>query len=186
MEDAIKIHFEEFKAISRSILAYDDLKLLVNHMAERICRSLKVMGCSVMLYDEREGQLFRVASFGVSEAYLHKGPIFVDDKYCAFATGSPVFIEDFQNDARIQYPDEARKEGITSMLSVPIKYRKAPLGLIRIYQDRVWHISQDDLDSFSLLADYLGLVIENNGLKNFLEKVQYAMETLPLRMLKGL
>jgi signal transduction protein with GAF and PtsI domain len=186
MEDATKIHFKEFKAISRSILAYDDLNLLVNHLVKRICQSLKVMGCSVMLYDEREAQLFRVASFGVSEAYLSKGPILADDKYCAFVTGNPVFIEDFQHDDRVQYPEEALKEGIAAMLSVPIKYRKAPLGLIRIYHDRVWHISEDDLDSFSMLADFLGLVIENNGLKNFLEKVKYAMESLPLRMLKGL
>lgn len=186
MEDAVKIHFKEFKAISRSILAYDDLNLLTSHLVERICSSLKVMGCSVMLYDDREGQLFRVASCGVSETYLNKGPIFVDEKYCAFVTESPVFIEDFQNDARIQYPEEARAEGITSMLSVPVKYRKALLGVIRIYHDQVWHPNEDDLDAFSLLADYMGLVIENNGLKNFLDKVKYAMESLPLRMLKGL
>ncbi|WP_373501706.1 GAF domain-containing protein [Desulfococcus sp.] len=186
MEDAIKIQFNEFKAISRSILAYDDIDRLIIHIVERICRSLKVMGCSIMLYDEREGQLFRVASFGISEAYLNKGPIFVDEKFSAFSTNAPVFIEDFQNDPRVQYPEEARKEGITSMLSVPIRYRKAPLGLIRIYHDRIWRLNNEDLEAFSLLADYLGLVIENNGLKNFLEKVKYAMESLPLRMLKGL
>ncbi len=186
MEDAVKIHFTEFKAISRAILSYDDLNPLINHIVEHICGSLKVKGCSVMLYDEREGQLFRVGSCGISEAYLDKGPIFADDKYCAFATGKPVFIEDFQNDPRVQYPEEARKEGITSMLSVPIRYRKAHLGLIRIYHDRTWHPNPEDLESFSLLADYLGLVIENNGLKNFLDKVKYAMESLPLRMLKGL
>ena len=176
----------EFKAISRSILAYDDLNMLIRHLVDRICSSLKVKGCSVMLYDDREGQLFRVGSCGISEAYLNKGPIFMDEKYCAFVTGVPVFIQDFQNDARIQYPEEAYKEGITSMLSVPINYRKAPLGIIRIYHDQVWHPNEDDLDAFSLMADYLGLVIENNGLKNFLEKVKYAMESLPLRMLKGL
>ena len=186
MEEAVKFQFNEFKAISRSILAYEDLGLLFSHIVERICRSLKVMGCSIMLYDEREAQLFRVASFGTSEAYLNKGPLFVDEKHNAFAANAPVFIEDFQNDPRVQYPEEAREEGIASMLSVPIRYRKAPLGLIRIYHDRVWRLNNEDLEAFSLIADYLGLVIENNGLKNFLEKVQYAMESLPLRMLKGL
>jgi hypothetical protein len=32
----------------------------------------------------------------------------------------------------------------------------------------------------------LGLVIENSGLKNFLEKVKVVMESLPLRMFDGL
>lgn len=181
-----KIHLKEFKSISRAISAYDDLNLLATHMAEHMCRSFEVKGCSIMLFDEREKQLFRVSSCGVSDEYLQKGPVFIDDKYTAFVTGEPVFIEDFQNDARVQYPEAAAKEGISSMLSVPIKYRTAPIGLIRIYHSERWELDPEDLDSFCLLAEYMGLVIENNGLKNFLDRVKIAMETLPLRMLKGL
>jgi len=36
------------------------------------------------------------------------------------------------------------------------------------------------------LAELLGLVIENNGLRNFFERVRSALESLPLRMLEGL
>ncbi len=181
-----RIYLKEFKAISRAIATYDDLNILVSHVVERICRSFEVKGCSIMLFDEREKQLFRVGSFGVSEEYLGKGPIFVDDKYGAFESGKPVFIEDMQKDQRVQYPDAAAKENIASMLSIPIKFRGAVTGIIRIYNSEPWILHQDDLDSFCLMADYLGLVIENNGLKNFLDQVKIAMESLPLRMLKGL
>ncbi len=181
-----RIYFREFKAISRAIMIYEDINLLINHIVERISRSFGVKGCSIMLFDEREQQLIRVASFGISRQYLNKGPIFVDEKYNAFVTGEPVFIQDFQNDPRIQYPEEAKREGIVSMLSVPIEYRKVPIGLIRIYHDEEWALDGDDLDSFLLLAIQLGLVIENNGLKNFFEKIKMAMETVPLRMLKGI
>jgi hypothetical protein len=58
--------------------------------------------------------------------------------------------------------------------------------LIRIYHNQVWQIHDDDMDSFCLLAAQLGLVIENNGLKNFFEKVKGAMEMVPPRMLKEL
>jgi signal transduction protein with GAF and PtsI domain len=180
-----RIHLREFKAINRAILTYSDINLLINHIVERICRSFSVKACSIMLFDEREKQLFRVASHGVSEEYLNKGPLLVDNQYTAFVTGLPVFIENFQNDRRVQYPEAAAKEGIVSMLSVPVKYRDAPIGLIRIYHNEIWQIHDDDMDSFCLLALQLGLVIENNGLKNFFEKVKVAMEMLPLRMLKG-
>ncbi|GBC59560.1 hypothetical protein DENIS_0499 [Desulfonema ishimotonii] len=186
LEPVRKIHFREFKAISRALLAYDDLRLLATHIAEHICHFFQVRGCSIMLFDERERQLFRVSSCGISEAYLRKGPVLVDDKYCAFVTGEPVFIENFQNDPRVQYPDAAAREGIISMLSVPVKYRGAPIGLIRIYHNELWRLDEEDLDSFCLLAEQMGMVIENNGLRNFLDKVKVAMETLPLRMLKGL
>ncbi len=180
-----KIHLREFKSISRAILTYSDVYLLINHIVERICRYFSVKACSIMLYDELEKQLFRVASHGVSDEYLNKGPLFVDKQYTAFVTGLPVFIENFQNDRRIQYPEAAAKEGIVSMLSVPVKYRDTPIGLIRIYHDEVWQIHEDDMDSFFLLATQLGLVIENNGLKNFFEKVKGAVEMVPHRMLKG-
>ena len=181
-----KIHLREFKALTRAISGYEELHILAVHLAEHLCRSFGVKGCSIMLFDERERQLFRVSSHGISEEYLDKGPIFVDEKYTAFVTGEPVFIEDFQNDPRVQYPEAAKKEGIVSMLSVPIKHRNAAMGLIRIYHSSPWRPDPDDLDSFCLLAEHMGLVIENSGLKNFLERVVSAMETLPLRMLKGL
>jgi len=181
-----RIFLREFKILSHAISTYDDLNLLMGHIAERICQSFEVKGCSIMLFDEREKQLFRVSSCGVSDEYLDKGPVMADDRYSAFVTGTPVFIENMQDDPRVQYREAARREGIASMLSVPITFRKAPLGVIRIYHSDRWDLHEDDLDSFSVLADHLGLAIENNGLINFLEKVKHAMETLPLRLLDGL
>ena len=37
-----------------------------------------------------------------------------------------------------------------------------------------------------VMAEHLGLVIENNGLKNFLDGVKSALESLPPRMLRDL
>jgi GAF domain-containing protein len=181
-----KIGLPELKTLSRAITSYEDIPLLVKHFAETICHILSVKGCSMMLYDEREKQLFRVGSFGISTAYLNKGPLFIDGKYSAFVTGKPVFIEDFQADDRVQYPQAAATEGIVSMLSVPIRCQRAPIGLIRLYHSQRLLLHEEDIDSFTLLADNLGFVIENNGLRHFLDKVKSAMETLPLRMLEGI
>lgn len=181
-----RFYLREFKAISHAIATYEDLNLLINHLAEGTSRSFAAKGCSIMLFDEREKQLFPVSSYGISEEYLAKGPIFVDEKHSAFVTGEPVFIQDMQNDPRVQYPKAAAKEGIVSMQSVPIKYRKAVIGIIRIYQGEPSVFHEDDIDALCVLSELLGLVIENNGLKNFLDKVKIALESLPLRMLEGL
>lgn len=177
-----KIHFREFKALSRAIASYDDLTLLANHLSERICRYLEVKGCSIMLFDEREKQLFRMSSYGISKEYLQKGPILADGHFSAFITGEPVFIKNFQNDRRIQYPEEAAREGLVSLLSIPVNLRGAPIGCIRVYHDQVWELHDEDLDSFCILADFLGLAIENNGLQNFLAQVKDAFRCLPERL----
>jgi signal transduction protein with GAF and PtsI domain len=181
-----RIFLQEFKAISRAISTYEDLNVLTKHIVESITRAFKITGCSIMLFDERENQLFHVSSYGISDAYLDKGPVFADDKYSAFSKGKPVFIESMQKDPRVQYPEAAAKEGISSMLSVPIKSRNALVGIIRFYNSEPWELHEEDLDSFCLIAEHLGLAIETSGLKNFFEKVKVALESIPLRMLRGL
>ncbi len=182
-----RFYLREFKAISRAFSTYEDLNLLVAHVVEGISRAFKVKGCCVMLYDDREKQLFRVASHGISDAYLTKGPVFfLDDRHSSFKTGEVVLIEDVQNDPRVQYPEEAKKEHIVSMLSLPIKCRNDIIGIIRIYHGSSLCLHEEDMDSLSVLALHLGLVIENNGLRNFLERVKMSMGSLPLRMLEGL
>lgn len=178
------IRLKDFKTISHALSTYDEFSLMINHFIEAIIRAFNVKGCSLLLLDEAENQLFHVRSQGVSEEYLKKGAIFVDEKYSSFVTGEPVFVEDLQNDPRIQYPEAAAKEGFASMLTFPIKCRNAIVGMIRIYHTKSWALHEEDIDSFCVLAEHLGLVLENNGLKNFLETIKAAVDSLPGRMLK--
>ncbi|MBW1721857.1 MAG: GAF domain-containing protein [Deltaproteobacteria bacterium] len=181
-----RFYLNEFKAISHAISTYEDFNLLVNHIAEGTARSFRAKGCSIMIFDERENQLFTVGSYGISDAYLHKGPIFADEKYCSFFSGEPIFVKDMSTDPRIHYPEEAVKEGITSMLCVPIKHRRNVIGSIRIYQSESRPFHPEDVSAMCVLAEQLGLVIENNGLRNFAEKIKTAVESLPQRVLEDL
>jgi len=47
-------------------------------------------------------------------------------------------------------------------------------------------ILDEDIDSLCVLSEQLGLVIENNGLKNFLDGIKIALGSLPPRLLKDL
>ena len=176
------IHLREFKSVSHAISTYDDFSLMINHCIETTIRAFKVKGCSLLLLDENENQLFHIRSQGVSEEYLQKGAIILDKKYSSFVTGKPVFIEDLQNDPRVQYPEAAKKEGFVSMLSFPIKCRDAMLGLVRIYHSKPWVLNDEDMDSFSVLMEQLGMAIELNGLKNFVDSIKSSVDGLPDRM----
>jgi signal transduction protein with GAF and PtsI domain len=178
-----RISIRDFKTICRAIATYEDLNLLFEHLVEVISEAFDVKGCSLLIFDEHEKQLIRVSSFGISEEYLNKGPIFMDDKDSAFVKCEPVFVEDMQNDPRIQYPAAAAKEGIVSLLSFPILLRGAQIGLIRIYHSEHWALHEEDLDLLCVMQRLLAFVIENNGLQNFLEQVKMEMVKLPPRML---
>ncbi len=181
-----KFYLKHFRSICHAISTYEDLNMLTSHLSEGTCRRFKAKGCSIMLLDESDRQLHAVSSYGVSEEYLNKGPIFVDDKYSAISKGEPVFVEDMQNDPRVQYPKAAAKEGIAAMLSIPIKCRRAIIGVIRLYHNEPKIIHDEDVETLCVMSENLGLVIENNGLKNFLEGVLTAMDSLPPRMIEDL
>ena len=180
-----KFYLKEFKAISHAISTYGDLNLLINHLAEGTTKTFEAKGCCIMLFDETENQLFTVSSYGISDDYLLKGPLLVDSKYCAFVRGEPVFVEDLGSDSRVQYPGAAEKEGIVSMLSIPILFHGESIGVIRIYHSEKKKYNEEDIDALKILAEHLGLVIEYNGLRNFLDQVETAVDSLPVRMLKG-
>ncbi|MFW6333984.1 MAG: GAF domain-containing protein [Desulfosalsimonas sp.] len=177
-----KFYLRHFKAISQAIATYEDFTQLVNHLVEGMCKTFRVKGASIMLLDEVEQELSRVSSYGISEAYLEKGPVFADPKMCALYTGNVEVVEDFQNDERVQYPAAAAAEGIVSMMSIPIKYRNTTIGLIRIYHSDRLELHAEDVDSLVVMGCQLGVVIEANGLKNFVEHIKMAIDNLPPRV----
>lgn len=181
-----KINLPQFRAISHAISTYEDVVLLGRHIVESICRTFDIMGASVLVFDDREQQLYYVCSHGLSEQYLRQTPEYVEGKFKEFVTGKPVYFENFQNDPRVECSEHAVSEGIVSMLSFPIKCRKDVVGLLKLYNNDNWMIHDDDRDSIKVLSEQFGLVIENNGLKNFLDEVRAVMSSLPLRMLPGL
>ena len=178
-----RIDIKSFKKICRAIATYEDLDILLNHFVEVISRAFNVKGCSLMLLDEHEKQLIRVSSIGISDSYLNKGPVFMDDRESAFFKCEPVFVEDMQNDPRIQYPQAAALEGIVSMLSFPIICREKVIGVTRLYHDKHWALHEEDLDLLCVMHRLLAFVIENNGLKNFMEQIKLEIARLPSRML---
>jgi len=181
-----KFYLRQFKAIVHALVTYDDLNLLMKHIVEGTCRRFEAKGCSIMLLDEREHQLIHVRSHGVSEEFLRKGPVVVDEKHCALYTEQPVYIEDLRKSPHAQYPDAVAKEGIVSMLSIPIKSRQATVGVLRIYHGERYEFHEEDVDTLCITSEVLGMVIENNGFKNFLDSVKMALANLPLRLLEGL
>jgi len=48
---------------------------------------------------------------------------------------SPVAIYDVSDDPRIQYPEEAKEEGISSILAVPIVIHGKIIGTLRVYTE---------------------------------------------------
>lgn len=159
-----KISIETFKTVTKAITYSPNLDQMCNQMAQLLVGELEIKACAILVFDLETRNLGRLASYGLSAPYLTKGPLLGDKSTAANLKGESVIINDVQNDNRIQYPDEAKKEGIASLVSIPIMVSGDILGALRLYHQEVWEISEQDLDSLQLLAVFIGLAMTHVSL----------------------
>ena len=128
--------------------------------AESVKTALNAKGCSVFLVNRDTRELGLAASFGLSDEYLNKGPVRYMQDITEAKDQVPIAIFDVQDDPRIQYPEEAKKEGISSLLGVPIVSRNAVIGALRVYTSEPWEFSIQDITLVQAVAQVCGIAMD--------------------------
>ena len=159
---AKEIHyFKLFRDVCKVINSSLDLKEVLKLITENIVTALEVKACTVFLWDRKRNTLELSAAHGLSEAYLQKGPLDADKSIAETLKGKTVIISDATADPRVQYPDAAKSEGITSVLSVPISVKNQIIGVLRIYTSQKRDFSSDECEFICGLSDIGGIAIDN-------------------------
>lgn len=128
--------------------------------AESVKTAFKAKGCSVFLVDRNTRELGLVASSGLSQEYLDKGPIHFMQAIREAKDAVPIAIFDVMDDPRIEYPEQAKKEGISSLLGVPIISHNKILGALRVYSAKPWEISINDINLAQAVALICGMAMD--------------------------
>jgi GAF domain-containing protein len=110
----------------------------------------------LFLFNRKTNELELATSFGLSDEYINKGPVSALRSIAQSLEEGPVAIYDVMDDPRIQYPKEAQKEGISSILSVPIVVGGRLLGAVRVYTAEPWEFTLDDVNFVQALAQIAG------------------------------
>jgi len=141
----------------------DDLQEILDAVAVRVCEVMKVKACGIRLLDESGGELVVRAVHNLSQHYLDKGVIRVEENPIdgAAIRGETVYIEDARTDPRIRFPKQAREEGIVSGLCVPMTYRGSTIGVVRVYTDRVTHFGDLEVALLRAIASLAAAAIIN-------------------------
>jgi GAF domain-containing protein len=163
-------NFRVIHEITRAILSTLDSRKVMNLIMEKVIDVMKVKGCALRLINETTREMELVASMGLSERFLQKGTVHVDRSIQETLNGNPVLILDAKTDPRLEYPEETAREGIASILSLPIVAKERVIGIMRLYSREPKHYSQDEVAFLSALAVIAGIAIMNAKLY---EKTKY-------------
>ena len=150
-----------FKEISKKINSSRDIGDILKSITENIVKTLDVKGCAIFLLDKSQKRLLYSSSYGLSEAYVNKGPIDSEKSIVETLRGKWVLISNTQTDQNIQYREEAKREGILSILSGPMSVKGTVIGVIRIYTSQPLNLSDVENEFITGLAEIGSIGIEN-------------------------
>jgi K+-sensing histidine kinase KdpD len=151
-----------------------ELQTLMDSATKQAAQIMGVKACSIKLLDDQREKLMFASTYGLSENYMKakegievaKSPI-----NRKIIEGSLSAIGKIDEKDYFQYPEDIRREGIASMMCLPLAVEKMVLGVFCLYSAHSHYFSDDDVIYFSLMADLTALSIEN--LKRDLDKTWF-------------
>lgn len=140
-----------------------DFKEVLGLIAKHATRLLRMKACFIRLFDDSGKKLYIGGAYGLSQAYIDKGPVEVEKSLIDSETlaGGVVQAIDVTVDPRFQYRDEARKEGLVSVLCVPVSAKERILGVIRVYSAKRHTFTEQEQNLLKNLANLGAVAIEN-------------------------
>ena len=157
MERTINNYYQSLCELISAVNSSTDPEAIPDLIAEHAAKAVGVKACSLRLYNYNKTELIHIASYGLSEAYLNKGPLSADKSVAEVLKGKTVCLADATTDERKQYRDKAAKEGIVSILSVPITVEGIIFGTLRLYTSEPYDFTADDKYFVNTVANLMGI-----------------------------
>lgn len=154
------INYDTIIKLTNVISQCQDPEKIALITAESVTKAFDAKGCSVFLVNRKTREMGLVASYGLSSEYLDKGKVCFMQPIKEAKDAVPIAIYDVMDDPRIQYPEEAKKEGISSLLGVPIISHNEIIGALRIYTEELWEFSIADISMVQAIALICGMAME--------------------------
>ena len=161
-----KTSFELLYKISRIISSdryLEEILLLIVGMTAELMNS-KI--CSLMILDEQKQELVIKATQSLSENYRAKGPIKVGESISgrAVAEKKTITVADVTKEPGYKFPDIARKEGLKSLVSVPLMIKNRIIGVLNCYTESEHDFSEEEIKLLAGVANQAAVAIENTRL----------------------
>ena len=150
--------YEIGKALNATLQLNDVLDLIV----DKLPAAMDLKGCTIRLLDPVRGRLELMAASGLSREYLNRGAIDDERGTHKALRGEPVFIYDAASDPRIQYPRETEKEGVASILAIPIIVRQRTIGVLRLLTGCKRYFSDAEINFAMAMGEQGGIAIQNS------------------------
>jgi signal transduction histidine kinase len=150
-----------FRDISSSVHSDSSVKEVLDLLVKRTTEVLGARGTILRILNLETRQLELGAWYGLSPEYIAKGPVSSQKIITDLCRHNKVIIiDDILADPRIQYPQEAWREGLRMALDLPLTIGSHVVGVIRVYFDKKRIFSDEELNFVVFIAEQSSCLID--------------------------
>ena len=173
--DQIKALSEISRAISSDLYLEDILRLIVTVTATVMDSKI----CSMWLWNESKKAFFLKATQSMSEEYLKERVLRIGEGMVGWVAQQqkPAKIYNVLEDPRYKEKELARKEGLHSMLTVPMIVKGQVIGVINCYTAYPHEFTDTEEAILTTVANQAAICIENTELMVKTKVIQEELET---------
>ncbi len=166
------------ETVASNRLIEDIFQLIVAMTAQMMNSKI----CSIKLLDPPSGELRIVATQSLSEQYRRKPNLKIGQSISgrALQERRPIIVADVTKEREYMYPEIAKKEGLSSLLSVPMMIRDKAVGVINCYTSVPHAFTHEEVKVMQAIANQAAIAIEHTTL---LDKSFEMQEALAVRKL---
>lgn len=173
---------EQIRALTRISKAITSEKYLDDILRQVVHLAAEVLGstiCSLMLIDEKSGELLIKATQSISDAYNTKEPLKVGEGIAGRVAklNQPVAVRDVQQEKEYKYKDIARKEKLRSLLSVPMAVQGKVIGVLNCYTCQPHDFTETETNLLTAIANQAAVAIVNAELALKARTIQEELES---------
>ncbi len=174
-KEHIKALTQISNAIASDLYLEDILRLIVTVTAQ-------VMGstiCSLMLIDKKTNNLVIRATQSISEDYNKKPPLKVGEGITGkvIKNNKAVFVEDVTKEKEFKCGNMAKREGLCSLLCVPLAVKGKAIGVLNCYTSKFHEFTNTEVNIITSIANQAAVAIENTELMVKSRVIQEELET---------
>ena len=174
---AVKI--ETLSQVSKAIVSnkyLEEILYLIVTMTEEMMNS-KI--CSIMLLDEEKKELLVKDTKNLTEEYRKKPNLKIGQGISGHVVKGkmPITVFDVTTETDYIYPELAKKEGLCSLLSVPMMIKDRVIGVINSYTAYPHKFSDEEIKIMQAVANQAAVAIENTRLFDKTVEMEEALET---------
>ena len=154
--------FESLVSVSRTINSTLNLDEALRAITREACVLMHARMCSLMMLDESREWLDLRASYGAGKAYLKKPRLSVEESVLGVVARrkKPLQLANVQTSSRYQNIEVARREGLVSLLSVPLVFAGHAIGTLSVYTGQPYNFSNEEIRILGAMAELSGIAIE--------------------------